>query len=106
MIISEKQTMCLLTIEKITKMNCYVFIDTNNGHYEEYYNFKSNASKEEILTLIHEMEEYGPYGRIGMKVSDLGNKLLTCGFKFKILDNPRNRLYMDREIIRGTSGNY
>ncbi|HEY2811802.1 MAG TPA: hypothetical protein VGJ00_10500 [Rhabdochlamydiaceae bacterium] len=88
-------------------MNDYVFVDANNGHYEEYFNFKSTASEKEILNLIKKMEsEDCVYARLGMGIQHLANELIEKGFKFELLDNNIKRLYIDRIIIRGTSGNY
>lgn len=88
-------------------MNYYVFIDNNNGHFREYYNFSSNATKTEIEDITKQMEKENPiYGRIGSKIYDIAEKLAGLGFIVHLEDNPRDRLYIDREQIHCISGNY
>jgi hypothetical protein len=88
-------------------MNYYVFIDDNNGHFQEYFNFKSNATKEQILDITESMKKCnGAYGRCGSKVHNLYEELTKNGFDFKIENNPRDRLYIDRTRIWCISGNY
>lgn len=88
-------------------MNEFVFVDQNNGHFVEYYNFSSNATEKQIVDKIKQMESESPsYHRLGMTVGCLEKELINSGFEVKLFDNPRNRLYVDRIIIHGTSGNY
>jgi hypothetical protein len=88
-------------------MTDYVFIDNNNGHFCEYYNFKSNATAEQIKIATQEMKEKKPeYQRCGSKIYDLAEKLLELGFIINLEDNPRNRQYIDRIAIQCISGNY
>jgi hypothetical protein len=88
-------------------MNEFVFVDQNNGHKTEYYNFSSNATQEQIIDKIKHMEFESPgYHRLGMSVGCLKRELIASGFEVKLFDNPRNRLYVDRIIIHGTCGNY
>lgn len=88
-------------------MNEYVFIDDNNGHRNDYYNFKSDATKEQISEATNLMKkESGAYGRCGSKVGDLADKLVELGFVVYLENNPRNRRYIDRIPVYCISGNY
>lgn len=88
-------------------MNDYVFIDNNNGHFCEYYNFKSNAVTEQIIHATTEMRQQNPiYSRCGSKVHDLAKKLMDLGFIVNLEDNPLDRRYIDRIAIECISGNY
>lgn len=85
----------------------YVFIDSNNGHFEEYFNFKSNANKQNIEDTITQMtQKDSSYLRFGMSIYNLEKELISKGFDVEIFDNPRNRQHIDRIPIHGTSGNY
>ena len=85
----------------------YVFIDTNNGHFSEYYNFKSTANADQILEATEDMRKKdSSYSRMGSKVTDLALKLIELGFAVALEDNPRNRRYVDRIPVECISGNY
>lgn len=88
-------------------MNYYVFIDNNNGHFHEYYNFSSNATKAQIEDATEKMlKDNADYGRTGSKVFNLADKLVNLGFVVNLEDNSRNRLAIDRAQIYCISGNY
>lgn len=88
-------------------MNYYVFIDDNNGHFCEYYNFKSDATKAQIKETTEQMWKETPiYSRLGSKIMDLAEKLVELGFVITLEDNPLNRLYVDRIQVHCISGNY
>ncbi len=88
-------------------MNDYVFIDSNNGHFNEYYNFRSDASSEQIEEATKSMRNEHPlYGRLGSKVDDLADKLIELGFVFIPEESPRNKRYIDRIAVDCISGNY
>jgi hypothetical protein len=88
-------------------MNEYVFIDNNNGHRCDYYNFTSNASPEQIAIATEDMRKQNPaYGRMGSSIFNLAEKLVASGFVVTLEDNPRNRRYIDRIAVDCISGNY
>jgi hypothetical protein len=88
-------------------MNYYVFIDENNGHFREYYNFMSYASEEQITYATNQMRgEYPMYGRIGSTVYNLEKKLKELNFKVIIEANQKNRCAADRVQIPCIYGNY
>lgn len=88
-------------------MNYFVFIDDNNGHRCDYYNFKSNATLDQIHHVTEQMRKECPaYGRMGSKVHNLAEKLMSLGFKFELENNPRNRQAVDRVSVWCISGNY
>lgn len=89
------------------KLNYYVFVDDNNGHRNDYYNFVSDATKEQIDNLTKELKKEQPaFGRLGSHLNDLAIKLIEKGFLFTQQTNYNNRLSVDRTIVYCISGNY
>jgi hypothetical protein len=88
-------------------MNEYVFIDTNNGHFCEYYNFTSDATEDQINEATKQIRKDNPsFERCGSDIFDLFEKLESMGFTFTLHDNPRDRRYIDRIAVECISGNY
>lgn len=85
----------------------YVLIDTNNGHCKTFYNFKSNATEEQIKNVTDQMlYEHPSYLRVGSNINDLAVHLVNTGFTITIEENARDRQHTDRIPIYGISGNY
>lgn len=88
-------------------MKYYVFVDDNNGHFNEYYNFKTNATEQQILAVTASMRQKDPsYCRLGSHINDLLNALIKAGFNAELEENDRERCSIDKIQIPCISGNY
>lgn len=89
-------------------MTDYVFIDPNNDHFNQYFNFTSDASIEDMNKITEHMEHNpnSSYLRLGSKLSDLKYELIKRGFTFKECTNNPDRRNIGRIPVEGIAGNY